>query len=72
MEVPPNLGEHYAENFRNIFTELAQINQTALVPFLLDKVAGEEDLNQRDGIHPTAEGHQIVAENVWAVLGELL
>jgi len=44
----------------------------ALVPFLLDKVAGIESLNQRDGIHPTAQGARIVADNVWVVLRPML
>jgi len=44
----------------------------AYVPFLLEDVAGESKLNQSDGIHPTAEGHQILAENVWKVLKPLL
>ena len=43
-----------------------------LVPFLLQGVAGIESLNQRDGIHPTAEGARIVADNVWAVLKPVL
>ena len=72
MEVPPNMGSKYASEFRVIFPELAKKNNMALVPFLLDKVGGVPELNQSDGIHPTPEGHKILAENVWAVLKDLL
>ncbi|WP_293305458.1 arylesterase [Pedobacter sp. UBA5917] len=72
MQVPPNMGAKYASDFKNIFPDLAKKNQMALIPFLLDKVGGVPKLNQADGIHPTAEGDKILAENVWVVLkGEL-
>ena len=51
-----------------MYPELARANQCALIPFLLENVGGEVDLNQKDGIHPTAAGHRIVAENVWGAL----
>jgi acyl-CoA thioesterase-1 len=72
MEVPPNMGSKYASEFRVIFTDLAKKNNMALVPFLLEKVGGVPELNQSDGIHPTPEGHKILAENVWVVLKDLL
>ena len=72
MQVPPNMGQQYATEFRNLFTGLAQKNNMALIPFLLEGVGGEVKLNQQDGIHPTAEGHEIVAENVWEVVREVL
>jgi len=72
MEVPPNMGSKYASEFRVIFPELAKKNNMALVPFLLDKVGGVPELNQSDGIHPTPQGHKILAENVWVVLKDLL
>jgi acyl-CoA thioesterase-1 len=65
MQVPPNMGQKYATDFRNLYTELAQSNDMILVPFLLEGVGGETNLNQADGIHPTAEGHRILAENIW-------
>jgi len=65
MEAMPNLGRDYTTRFRAIFPELARTNNAALVPFLLEGVAGVDSLNQVDGIHPTARGHEIVAENVW-------
>ena len=72
MKLPPNLGMDYTERFEALFHELAAANDAGLVPFLLDGVAGHPDLNLDDGIHPTAEGHQIVAENVWRHLEPLL
>lgn len=72
MQVPPNMGSKYASEFKAIFPELAKKNNMALVPFLLDKVGGIPELNQSDGIHPTPEGHKILAENVWVVLKNLL
>lgn len=64
MMVPPNMGDDYANAFRKIFPELAKKNNATLIPFLLEDVAGNSKLNLGDGIHPNAEGHKIVAENV--------
>lgn len=72
MQIPPNLGQEYSGAFKEIFPKLADKNQTALIPFLLEGVAGEPDLNLNDGIHPTPEGHQILAKNVWHVLEPIL
>ncbi len=72
MQAPPNLGDRYTAAFRDMFPGLARRNQAALVPFLLEGVAGVPRLNQADGIHPTMEGQQIVAENVWRVLEPIL
>lgn len=72
MQIPPNMGSRYAGEFRNLFPELAKKNDIALIPFLLEGVGGEARLNLDDGIHPTAEGHAILAENVWEVLGEMV
>ena len=72
MQIPPNMGQQYATEFRNIYSELAEKNQMTLIPFLLEGVGGEVKLNQGDGIHPTAEGHLIVAENVWQQLKGIL
>jgi len=68
MQIPPNMGQDYTSGFRNIFPELAEKNNVELIPFLLEDVAGNPELNQQDGIHPTAEGQEILAENVWEVL----
>ena len=72
MQIPPNMGVSYADTFKNIFPRLAADNHAALIPFLLQNVGGIPRLNQADGIHPTAAGHRIVAENVWHVLQPLL
>ncbi|REE01581.1 acyl-CoA thioesterase-1 [Marinoscillum furvescens DSM 4134] len=72
MLVPPNMGEAYAEEFRNIFPAVAEEKNTALMPFILKDVAGEPELNLEDGIHPTEEGHKILAKNIWPYLKPLL
>lgn len=72
MQIPPNLGIEYTTEFNNIFSELAAKNNLPLIPFLLENVAGNPNLNQNDGIHPTAEGHKILADNTWVVLKEYL
>lgn len=68
MQVPPSLGNDYITSFKNLFPALAEKNKIVLVPFLLAGVGGNSKLNQADGIHPTAEGAKIVANNVWKVL----
>lgn len=72
MQIPPNMGQTYTTEFRNIYTELAEKNAMTLIPFLLEGVGGETSLNQEDGIHPTAEGHRIVANNLWKQLEKSL
>lgn len=72
MQIPPNMGDEYTKRFRDIYPELARKNDLTLIPFLLEDVGGESDLNQPDGIHPNAKGHKIVAENVWEVLKEVV
>ena len=68
MQVPPNMGSIYAADFKAIFPQLAAKNNMAFVPFLLKGVGGVPSLNQKDGIHPTAQGAKIVGENVWEIL----
>lgn len=72
MMVPPNMGPDYTSKFKKIFPELAKKNNATLIPFLLQDVAGNEKLNQADGIHPNVAGHKIVAENVFKVVLPLL
>ncbi|MFN3386647.1 MAG: arylesterase [Candidatus Thermochlorobacter sp.] len=72
MQAPPNLGAEYTNAFKNVFPELAQKNRAALVPFLLEGVGGNPKLNLPDGIHPTPEGHRIIAQTVWKVLEPML
>ena len=68
IQIPPNMGQDYTAKFKEIYPRLASKNKIQLLPFLLKGVGGDPKLNQRDGIHPTAEGHKIVAENVWEIL----
>jgi acyl-CoA thioesterase-1 len=68
MEAPPNYGRDYIVSFHKVYPTLAKRYGVTLVPFLLQGVAGTETLNQADGIHPTATGARIVADNVWPLL----
>lgn len=75
MQVPPNYGRKYADDFAALFTEVAKAEGTALVPFLLAGVADgpeAESLFQADRIHPKAEAHPRILANVWPVLRPLL
>lgn len=72
MEAPPNLGERYTRAFRDVFGRVARDNDATLIGFLLQGVAGVPELNQPDGIHPTAEGHRRMAETVWEALEPVL
>ena len=72
MQIPPNMGITYTSEFRDIYPGLAMKNGMKLIPFLLEGVGGEAKFNQQDGIHPTAEGHRIVAENIWKELKPML
>jgi acyl-CoA thioesterase-1 len=68
MEAPPNTGPDYTQAFRAVYPAVARRRGAALVPFLLDGVAGIETLNQADGIHPNQAGARLVADTVWRVL----
>ena len=72
MELPPNMGQDYTNEFRQIFADLAEKNKLAFIPFILKDVGGVAELNQDDGIHPTVEGHKIVANTVWDVLKPII
>ena len=72
MQAPPNMGQVFTAAFKAIYPELAESENTPLIPFLLEGVGGIAELNLPDGIHPTAEGHTIMAENVWKVLKPVL
>ena len=72
MRAAPNLGATYRAQFDAVYPQLAKLNEVALIPFLLEGVAGKPKLNQVDGIHPTAEGHRVIAELVWLDLEGLL
>jgi acyl-CoA thioesterase-1 len=72
MEAPPNYGDAYTREFREVFREVAEKTGVVFVPFLLDGVAGEVDLNQSDGIHPNVAGARKVAELLWPALRPML
>lgn len=72
MQLPPNMGKAYTTQFRQLFIDLAEQNKIILVPFLLKDVGGITELNQEDGIHPTVEGHQILAKNVWPYVKQVI
>ena len=64
MRAPPNLGRTYGDAFEAVFSRIAERYEVPLYPFFLDGVAGEVELNQPDGIHPTAEGIEIIVERM--------
>ena len=75
MQVPPNYGQSYARKFAGMFVEIAREQKAALVPFLLKGIADGPDaaaLFQADRIHPRAEAHPRMLENVWPSLEPLL
>jgi acyl-CoA thioesterase I len=73
MQMPENFGVAFTTAYKAVFPDVAREKGAALVDYLLAGVGGDEKLNQPDRIHPTAEGQQIIAENVWKVLeGQLV
>ena len=75
MQVPPNYGKRYSDDFAAVFAQVAQERKAALVPFLLKGVADRSDARdwfQADGIHPLAKAHPVMLENVWSGLKPLL
>ncbi|WP_111671530.1 arylesterase [Algoriphagus litoralis] len=72
MQIPPNMGQEYTEEFKSIYPEVAAEKDVTLIPFLLENVGGIPELNLPDGIHPTEEGHQIVFETIWPYLEKSL
>lgn len=72
MQIPPNMGQQYTAEFSGMYQEIAEEESVNLIPFLLEGVAGDPELNLPDGIHPTEAGHVIVAETVWENIFPLL
>lgn len=72
MKIPPSMGQAYFDQFEAIFPRLAMQYDMTLIPFLLEDVAGIVELNQDDGVHPTAEGQRLMAGHVWMALEPLL
>lgn len=72
MQLPGYSSEDYVSAFGSMFASLAQKNRATLIPFFLEGVAGDPELNQWDRVHPNAAGHRVLAENVWRVLEHLM
>jgi len=72
MQIPPNMGQEYTDEFKEIYPVVAQEKDVTLIPFLLEGVAGDPELNLPDGIHPTEEGHKIVYQTVWPFIEQSL
>ena len=72
MQMPENMGKDYTTRFRDVFPTVAREHNATLIPFFLEGVGGKADLNQADRIHPTAEGHRIIAATIWKVLQPVL
>ncbi|MCC6234052.1 MAG: arylesterase [Verrucomicrobiales bacterium] len=72
MQMPPNMGETYRAAYEGVFPSVAREQNAVLIPHLLEGVGGRPELNLPDLIHPTPEGHAVVASNVWKVLKPVL
>lgn len=72
LYVPPNYGKDYTEKFKKMYQDLSKKYKVPLIPFVLDKVAGDPKYNQADGIHPNEAGHKIIAETVYQEIKGLL
>ncbi|WP_286875537.1 arylesterase [Marinimicrobium sp. UBA4509] len=72
MQIPPNYGPRYTDQFTAVYPQLAQEEDVPLVAFMLEGIATKDELMQRDGIHPNAEAQPKILENVWPMLREVL
>jgi acyl-CoA thioesterase-1 len=72
MQIPPNYGREYADKFFGLYQKLSKETKVPLVPFLLEGVASKPQLFQADRIHPLAEAHPIMLNNIWQHLKPLL
>lgn len=72
MQLPLESSKGYVRSFGEMFAALAEKNRAALIPYLLQGVGGDPELNLPDRIHPNAAGQRILAENVWHVLEPIL
>lgn len=72
MQIPPNYGRRYAEQFRDLFSKVAERHGISLVPFLLEGVATDKAMFLDDGIHPNERAQNRLAENVWQHLAPML
>lgn len=72
LYAPPNYGKDYTDKFKKMYLELSKKYRIPLIPFLLDKVAGDPKYNQADGIHPNEAGHKIIADTVYQEIKGML
>lgn len=72
MQLPPNYGRDYTDQFARLYAEVAKTHGAFLIPFFLEGVAARPELNQADGIHPTGAGYRIIADNVMKTLRSIL
>jgi len=72
MEVPPNMGEEYSDDFRDTFPLLAEQYKINFLPFLLKDIAAHAELTQEDGIHPVSKGYEIATQTIFKYLEPML
>ncbi len=72
IQIPPNYGRRYTQNFNQIFQDLAKIESVSLIPFILEGVATDYTLIQKDRLHPNEKGQEVIVETVWKNLLPLL
>lgn len=72
MKMLPNLGPDYAGRFELVYPDIADKHNIALIPFFLKGVAGEDQLNQPDGIHPTAEGYRVIVDHIYPAIVDVI
>ncbi len=72
LYIPPNYGKDYTLKFKKMYKDLSKKYKVQLIPFVLDKVAGDPKFNQTDGLHPNEAGHKIIAETVYQKIKGLL
>ncbi len=72
IEIPPNYGQRYTDEFKKVFVRVAEKNDVPFIPFILEGIALEPELMQDDGIHPTENAQSLLLENIWPSLREIL
>ena len=72
MLMPPNYGPNYTQDFEKMYRDIQKKYNLKSMPFLLDGIAGKQEFNQRDGIHPNAKGHILIAKKVFEFLKDEL
>ena len=72
IQIPPNYGRRYTNDFNQIFQDLAKLDNVSLIPFILDGVATDYSLIQKDRLHPNEKGQEVIVETVWKYLSPLL